>query len=333
MSFDKGSDDAGLKPSLGVVIIGRNEGERLKMSLGSISKLLPLVYVDSASSDGSPDFARAAGIPTLVLDEPPRLTAARARNEGLRLLLELHPQLEFVQMVDGDSNLANAWPDEAVSALKADERTAAVFGELRECRPEASLYNRMCEVEWNGPSGEVSSCGGIAMYRVSALTSAGGFDASLAAGEEPDLCLRLRTAGWLIRRLPVLMGHHDAELTSFAQWWRRAARGGYAYAALHQRHGRLGDPGWRRQLTSTLTWGGLLPAAILAIALASIVDGRTGLASALLILGIIAVQVFRIRKGPYRSWPTGSGMGAAALIMLAKFAQLQGMWRHWRQRT
>ena len=58
----------------------------------------------------------------------------------------------------------------------------------------------------------------------------GRYRADLIAGEEPELCLRLRQAGWRIWRLNYEMTLHDAAIMRFSQWWRRTLRGGYAYA-------------------------------------------------------------------------------------------------------
>jgi GT2 family glycosyltransferase len=322
-----------LSRSLGVVVIGRDEGERLKAGIKAIPPALPLVYVDSASKDGSPDFTQGAGIATIILEQPPQLTAARARNAGLDHLARLHLDLQFVQMVDGDCELAGDWLDHATAALRAEPRLGAVFGELRESRPEASLYNRIAEVEWSGPPGEVASCGGIAMYRVAAFSAVGGFDPTLLAGEEPDLCLRLRRSGWTIRRLPALMGHHDADLRSFGQWWHRAARGGLAYAALDQRHGSRGDPGWRRQIASSLIWGAAIPALLTGSLLLLFVRASSGLLLLATVSVLIAVQIFRIRRKIYPSWPSVDGVLASSLMMLAKVAQTKGIWRYWRRQS
>ena len=64
--------------------------------------------------------------------------------------------------------------------------------------------------------------------RYEALSDANGFREDLIAGEEPELCLRLRQAGWEIWRLDVEMTLHDADMHRFGQWARRARRGGFA---------------------------------------------------------------------------------------------------------
>jgi hypothetical protein len=47
----------------GVVVIGRNEGQRLITCLGSVSTAAKVVYVDSGSTDGSVQAAREPSPP------------------------------------------------------------------------------------------------------------------------------------------------------------------------------------------------------------------------------------------------------------------------------
>ena len=53
------------------------------------------------------------------------------------------------------------------------------------------------------------------------LYGVGGFNPAVIAGEEPELCVRLRQAGWKIHRLDAEMTLHDAAMTSWRQWWKR----------------------------------------------------------------------------------------------------------------
>ena len=64
-----------------VVAIGRNEGERLRACLHSVLDVAALVvYVDSGSSDGSAQRARAHCAEVVELDPARPFSAARARN-------------------------------------------------------------------------------------------------------------------------------------------------------------------------------------------------------------------------------------------------------------
>src|SRR4030088_1316640 len=160
--------------AFGAVSIGRNEGERFKRCLLSLSMSDRIVYVDSGSADGSGEWAKAQGVDVVELNLNAPFTAARARNAGFARLRELVPQLEYVQFIDGDCELAQQWPQHAIEFLDAHEQVCAVFGRRRERHLDRSIYNRLCDHEWNVPIGEVRACGGDVMMRVTALETAGG---------------------------------------------------------------------------------------------------------------------------------------------------------------
>ncbi|MDB5171830.1 MAG: hypothetical protein JWN51_603, partial [Phycisphaerales bacterium] len=184
-------------PDIGLIAIGRNEGERLRRCLASVvGRGLVVVYVDSASTDGSADLARAMGVEVVDLDMSLPFSAARARNAGFERLLRVSPDVRFVQFVDGDCEIVPGWIERAKQTLETHGDAAVVCGRRRERFPEQSLYNRVADIEWNTPVGEAKSCGGDAMMRVAAFTQAGGYDPSIVAGEEPELCQRLRARDW-----------------------------------------------------------------------------------------------------------------------------------------
>jgi GT2 family glycosyltransferase len=309
---------------IGVVAIGRNEGERLPRCLRSVlGDGRRVVYVDSASRDGSEKRARDLGVETVSLDPAGRLGAARARNAGFRRLLEVDPSLEAIQFVDGDCELAPGWLERATAALARSPRTGAVFGRLRERHPERSVYNRLCDQEWNVPVGPSRHFPGNAMVRTRVLRETGGYAADLIAGEEPELSIRARRAGWEIARLDCEMGLHDAAITRLAQWLRRAYRAGYASAELFRRHGAPPERAFAREQASALAWGALLPAVALGAAFAS------PALAALLGLGYpaLALRVYRARRrlGALR---TDAAL-YAVFCVLAKLPQAAGALRSW----
>ena len=185
---------------------------------------------------------------------------------GLAKLRILAPELEFVQFVDGDCEVRDGWLGSAVAELDADARLAVVCGRRRERHPDASIYNRLCDLEWDTPVGEAKACGGDALMRTAALVEVGGYNESLIAGEEPELCVRLRARGWKIRRIAEEMTWHDAAMTRFGQWWKRTVRAGHAFAegaALHGARARTTLDSRRR---SNWIWGLALPVAAVALA-------------------------------------------------------------------
>ena len=290
-------------PVIDAVVIGRNEGDRLVACLASLrGRVRRVVYVDSGSTDGSLRAARDAGAEVVELDLSRPFTAARARNAGLARLYGCGAV--YVQLVDGDCTVDPNWI-----------ATAAAFLETRrERHPERSIYNRLCDREWDTPPGEAMACGGDALMRLRALEQVGGFDPSLIAGEEPELCQRLRRAGWAIWRLDAEMTRHDADMHRFGQWWQRSRRAGHAFAEGARLHGRGPDRFWRRETRRALAWGGALP--LLALLLAAFISPW-----ALLLLLAYPAQVVRLalRDGGGReAWE------AAFFTVLGKFPEAQG---------
>ncbi len=274
---------------VGVVAIGRNEGARLQRCLRSLpSGLARVVYVDSGSTDGSVPFAREASAEVVALDMSTPFTAARARNAGWQRLVALEPGVTFVQFLDGDCELDTGFLPAAMAVLDAEPEVAVVCGRRREVAPADSVFNRLCDMEWNTPVGDAAACGGDALMRVSALRAVGGYDPTLIAGEEPELCLRLRRAGHRIRRIDAEMTRHDAAIERWSQWWLRNARAGHAYAEGFHRYGREPEQLYRREVASNAVWGMGLPALSLGLALPT-------LGGSLSLLGLYGVLYRRIR--------------------------------------
>ncbi|WP_405404622.1 glycosyltransferase [Paracoccus sp. Ld10] len=240
------------------IVIGRNEGTRLQACLRALSQQLSrIVYVDSGSTDGSAEFAKGLGVQVVQLDMALPFTAARARNFGLRAAAT--DPTDFIQFIDGDCILQPEWLPAAVRTLQDAPELAVVAGRRRELFPERSVYNWLCDLEWDTPVGEARAVGGDMLIRHDAIRAVGGFRESLIAGEEPEMCVRLRAAGWRIRRLPVEMTLHDADITRFGQWWRRSKRAGHAFAEGAALHGAAPERHWVAETRRALIWGLALP--------------------------------------------------------------------------
>lgn len=254
--------------AFGVVVIGRNEGERLVTCLRSVSGAAAVVYVDSNSTDGSVAAARALGAEIVELDLAVPFTAARARNAGFSHLSTILADVVYVQFVDGDCELATGWLEAATAFLASNSDAAAVCGRLSERYPERSVYNWLCDREWDRPTGEVRAFAGNVMIRAAALKSVGGYREDVIAAEEDELCVRLRRANWRIWRLADEMALHDAAMLHFRQWWRRAQRAGYAFAQGAHLHGALPERHFVREARRAAAWGLLLPPAALVATIA-----------------------------------------------------------------
>jgi GT2 family glycosyltransferase len=314
-----------LKDEVGIVIIGRNEGERLRRCLESArGGGLTMVYVDSGSTDDSVTCARAMGSGVVELDTSRPFSAARARNEGFEQLRQFAPGLRMVQFVDGDCELSEDWLERAASFLDGRPDVAGVCGRLRERHPEQSVYNRLADLEWNGEIGEIKACGGIAMIRTDAFATVGGFDPSIIAAEDDELCLRIRQGGWKIFRIEAEMARHDIAMHRFRQWWRRSIRTGHAYAEGSALHGRAPELHFVRETRSAIFWGMILPLVSLGLA------WPTRGVSILLLGGYLLLYRRTYRYYALkRSWPPGDARLYAAWIVLAKFPQALGVLRYW----
>ena len=253
--------------SLGIVVIGRNEGERLRRCLDSVTLYgAPVVYVDSGSTDESVQIAQERNVEVVELDASKPFTMALGRNTGFERLIELNGQIERVQFVDGDCELVDGWLAAASAVLAERDEVGAVCGRRRERHPERSIYNRLTDMDWVGPTGDVRFAGGDVMIRTQAFRDAGGYDERLIAGEDPEICVRIRQASWKIVRLDHEMTLHDAAMYRFGQWWRRAVRGGHAYAECVHLHRNSKERPWVREWRSNWLWGLLIPTISLAAA-------------------------------------------------------------------
>ena len=253
-----------INDQIGVVVIGRNEGERLKRCLLSVLKnTRQVVYVDSGSTDDSVDYAKSNGIDVVNLDMSIPFSAGRARNEGFDALVNLYPHLNFIQFVDGDCELFDDWLTAASAYLEKNTSCAIVAGRRKERYPDKSVYNLLCDIEWNTPIGKTTSCGGDFMIRKKAFEKVNGFNPIIIAGEEPEMCYRLAENGWDIYRLDHLMTLHDADMTRFSQWWKRAERAGHAYAQGYNLHGRKKMKFNKKPVMKIWLYSFILPVAII----------------------------------------------------------------------
>lgn len=281
---------------VGAVVIGRNEGDRLERCLRSLlGRVSPLVYVDSQSTDGSPELARQLGAEVVELDLSTPFTAARARNAGLERLRTHAPDTEFVQFVDGDCEVVSGWIEIAKDALQKSPALVAVTGVRRERYPEQSWLNEVCDVEWRqGAYGETTRFGGDVMVRLSAIVRIGGYNPSVIAAEDDECAIRLCASGGRVLRVESTMTIHDAAMHHLSQWWQRAKRCGYGYAQVGALHGARPVYKFRVERRRALVWGALLPTTILAFGPAS-----NGIS--LLLVAVYPLRAMRIARSSRRS--------------------------------
>lgn len=297
------------------VVIGRNEGARLLACLASLQgQVRRIVYVDSGSTDGSVQAAAAAGAKVVALDMTLPFTAARARNAGLDRL----DGDGLVQLIDGDCCLQPGWIARARQALRDHPKAVVVCGRRRERFPRASVWNRLCDREWDTPVGPARACGGDALMRLPALRAVGGFRPDLIAGEEPELCLRLRRTGGEVWRIDAEMTLHDAAMTRLSQWWRRCQRAGHAYAEGAALHGKGPERHWVSETRRALVWGLGVPLVAGAVAVAH----PLGAAMVLMLWPLQALRLALRWRDP----------AAAAFNVLGKLPEALGVLGYWAAR-
>ncbi|MFT5424576.1 MAG: glycosyltransferase involved in cell wall biosynthesis [Phycisphaerales bacterium] len=308
--------------NLAAVAIGRNEGERLRLCLQSLlAQNLRIVYVDSGSTDGSADLARSMGATVVDLNLATPFTAARARNAGAERVFEVWPDTQAVQFIDGDCEMQPGWIEAGVKALTENPRLAVVVGTRAERHPERSIYNKLCDMELDLTPGPITWFGGDSLIRRSAFHAMQGYDASLIAGEEPDLAQRLRDDEWELLALDHPMSTHDAAMTRFSQWWKRNVRGGHAMAQGAWRHGWRGEPYNHRRVLSVFVWT-LGPLAI-TVGLAFIIGWW-----AILALGLYDLLTLKIAfNARRRGWSLFNTLLWATFIVIGKWPEAIGVCR------
>ena len=282
-----------------------------------------VVYVDSNSTDGSAQMARSLGadvVRTRPFDAGRR--AAR-RNEGFERLCQLDPEVRYVQFIDGDCEMIDGWLENGLRVLEERPELALITGRRRERFPERSCYNRLADLEWDMPIGEIQGSHGDIMVRIDAFRQIGGFDPSVLVSEDYELCLRLRKHGWILLRIDAEMSLHDMAMTHFGQWWRRTVRSGYGYADGRYLHGRSPERLYVRDVRSIVLWAMVLP--LLAVGLAWPTYGAS-----LVLLAGYPVLYWRVRRyGRKRGWSAPSAHLYAVWAVLAKFPLAVGLVVYW----
>lgn len=274
---------------VGVVLIGRNEGDRLVRALdAALRDCGQVVYVDSGSSDNSIAEANSRGVQVVELDTTIPFTAARARNSGFEALMKAYPEVDYVQFIDGDCLIEEGWIDKARAELDRDDSLTVLFGRRREERPEVSVFHRIIDMEWDVTPGPVASCGGDAMMRVDLFGRVGGYDPTVAAGEEPELCMRLRDRGAKILCLDQPMTRHDAQIFRLSQYLRRDIRTGRGATDVWLRFPRTDNP-FNFLVMKLFQWGWGLMALFLFGAFLVIIDSTRWFG-----VGVMALCLFAL---------------------------------------
>jgi len=306
---------------LSVVIIGRNEGERLAKCLRSVCGMhregfeVETIYVDSGSVDGSVELAEAMGARVVAL-APERPSAALGRNAGWRTA-----RGEIILFLDGDTILhpgfvAASLPEFAVPEI------AVVWGHRRETHPERSMYVRFLDLDWIYAPGFTPYCGGDALMRRDVLESVGGFDDTLIAGEEPELCRRIAAKGYKILHVDRPMTGHDLAITHFSQYWRRNTRAGYAYSEVSAMLRARGESFWEEEAVGNRNRA----LAHCAVALLGVVASLVLLSAWPFVVMLLFFAAISLRSAWKNRWKTNDRVALLLYGVHSHFQQLPIFW-------
>lgn len=206
--------DGKLTPAVSVVVVTRNEADRIRDCLESVlAAVTPVgvtevIVVDSNSTDETVDIAREFPVTVLRITDSERTGPSAGRHVGFE-----RASGEYVLFVDGDMHLNSGWVQDALDRLARDSALAGVDGHL----DDEGAAGTVAPVEY---------LRGVALYDAAALSAVGGFDPQLSALEDVDLGLRLRHAGYRLERLPAVVSTHPTE-TGIGERMRRWRRGYY----------------------------------------------------------------------------------------------------------
>jgi cellulose synthase/poly-beta-1,6-N-acetylglucosamine synthase-like glycosyltransferase len=291
-------------PTVAVVIIGRNESNPLRACIDSVHALdysvplLEVIYVDSDSQDDSLQLAASSGVRVIQVSGDP-MTAARGRNAGWTSI-----QSPFVLFLDGDTQVHPQFLKRALVPF-SDPEVAAVWGHRRESNPTASVYNRVLDLDWIYPTGWTDFFGGDVLIRRTALASVDGYNPELIAGEEPEMCRRLREKGWRFLHIDAPMTLHDLRMTHFSQYWRRATRCGHAYAQVSSLFRNTPDTFWTPEARRNQQRGAILLLLFVGAILAcGFVRSPWPLVPSGLLIMLASVRSAYKARNRSTSWPT-----------------------------
>lgn len=199
---------------LSVIVVARNEAERIEYSLDGCLRAVwraqeeglvgdaEILLADSASTDATVDIARTFPVTIVQLPSEWPLSAAAGRHVALR-----HARGELLLFVDGDFVILEDWLPEAIRALRADPTIGAVAGRMIEEFAGNTILGRSERETIEAARGDPEAVP-IGLYRRSAVEAAGGFDPFLRGAEDRDLAHRIREAGYRLRLLRRAMGTH-----------------------------------------------------------------------------------------------------------------------------
>jgi GT2 family glycosyltransferase len=226
---------------ISVVIPARNAGRELPATLRALAaqEVGEVIVADNGSSDATADVARSHGATVVTVD---RASRPAARNRGAAAA-----RGEVLLFTDAGCVPDPGW----AGALEACLRDAPLAGgPVRVTTgPDPSPVERF-DVLWRFQQERAVREGGwtaganLGIAR-DAFERVGGFDESYTAGDDVDLCVRARRAGFELAWCPDAGVTHPASAT-LRTAGRRALRQGFSSTRLARSFGDVGRRHWRR---------------------------------------------------------------------------------------
>ena len=253
----------GQPADLAIIIVSTNEAKWLTPCLSTVfaqagTATLDVVVVDNSSTDGTRELVETQ-FPQARVVTSVNKGFGHANNRGAmtcdaRYVLFLNPDTEVVEGTFGELvDAMDARPQVGLIGVKQITADGELFPTIRRFptvlravgdalalerfpnRPaflgerelDLSVYEREVECDWT--SGSYMLC------RREALLSAGLMDERFFIyAEEPDLCLRIKRAGWQVRHLPTMTIIHHAEKGGIRP--KMIAQGVYARRQWAEKH-------------------------------------------------------------------------------------------------
>lgn len=248
---------------LAVIVVSTNEARWLTPCLSTVcahagSASLELIVVDNRSTDGTRELVRSS-FPAARVVSSDNGGFGYANNRGwerasARYALFLNPDTEIVAGTFGELVAAlDARPEVGLAGVRQLTAEGELYPSMRRFPNAAralgealasehwpihpawagerviddSLYDREQECDW--------TVGAFMLARREALLSAGVMDERFfLQSEEPDLCLRIRRAGWSVRHLPSMTIVHHAGKAGRSP--RMAAQDAYSRRQYARKH-------------------------------------------------------------------------------------------------
>lgn len=248
---------------LAVIVVSTNEVDWLRPCLESVYKhagpiRLDVVVVDNSSTDGTRDFVQAA-FPNARVVMSTNHGFGHANNRGAmtcnaRYVLFLNPDTEVVEgTFAGLVAALDERPDVGLAGIRQLTEDGTIYPTIRyfpsvsrafgqalgserwvrrsswagERELDLEVYDREVACDW--------TTGAFMVARRESLLAAGLLDERFfLQSEEPDLCRRIKQAGWEVRHLPVMTIVHHAGKAGVVP--KMAAQNAYARRQYARKH-------------------------------------------------------------------------------------------------